>query len=72
MSSVMPFSFNAVELCVMIINEKPWVCAREVCKALECGKATKATDVVRHLCNRENYAHKWQLSGFFSETKPVD
>ena len=31
----MPFSFNAVELCVVTINEKPWTRAREVCRALE-------------------------------------
>ena len=59
MSSVMPFAFNAVELCVVIINEKPWARARKVCKALEYGKATKTADVVRHLCSRENYANKW-------------
>ena len=29
MSSAMPFSFNAVELCVVTINEKPWTRARE-------------------------------------------
>ena len=40
MSSVMPFTFNAVELCVVTINEKTWERAREVCKALEYGKAT--------------------------------
>ena len=40
MSSVMPCSFNAVELCVMTINEKPWARAREVCKALEYNKKT--------------------------------
>ena len=68
----MPFTFNAVELCVVTINEKLWPHAREVCKALKYGKATKAADVVRHLCGGENYAHKWQLTGFVSETKPVD
>ena len=31
----MPFTFNAAELCVLIINEKPWTRAREVCRALE-------------------------------------
>ena len=41
MSSVLPFVFNAVELCVVIINEKPWTRAKEVCRALEYGKATK-------------------------------
>ena len=35
MSSVIPFIFNAVELCIVIINKKPWVRAREVCKTLE-------------------------------------
>ena len=35
MSSDMPFSFNAVELCVVTINEKPWTRAKEACRALE-------------------------------------
>ena len=30
----MPFSFNAVEICVVTINEKPWTRAGEVCMAL--------------------------------------
>ena len=30
MSSVMPFTFNAMELCVVTINEKPWARAREM------------------------------------------
>ena len=64
MSSVMPFSFNAVELCFVIINEKPWTHAKETCRALEYGKATKAADAVRRLCSKENYAHKWQLAWF--------
>ena len=68
----MPFSFNAVELCVVTINEKPWTRAREVCRALEYGKTTKAADILKHLCGRKNYAHKWQLTGFVSETKPLD
>ena len=54
----MPFSFNAVELCVVTINEKPWTRAREVCRALEYGKTTKAADILKHLCGRKNYAHK--------------
>ena len=62
MSSVMPFAFNTVELCVVIINEKPWTRAREAWRALKYGKATKAADVVKHLCSRENYTHKWQLT----------
>ena len=36
----MPFAFNAEELCVATINEKPWTRAREVCKALRYEKKT--------------------------------
>ena len=67
----MSFSFNAVELRVVTISEKPWTQTREVCKALEYGKATKIADIVRHLCSKTNYAQKWQLTGFVSETKPA-
>ena len=49
MSSVMSFNFNAVNLCVVTIDEKPWTRARKVCKTLEYGKVTKATDVVRQI-----------------------
>ena len=41
----MPFPFNAVELYIVTINEKPWMRAREVCKALEYNK--KTSDIVR-------------------------
>ena len=54
----MPFVFNEVELCVVTINEKPWTCVREVYRTLEYGKATKAADIVKHLCSRENYAQQ--------------
>ena len=72
MSSVMPFTFNAVELCIVTVNEKPWAGAREVCRVVEYGKATKAVDVVKHLCSKTNYAQKCQLIGFVSEMKPVN
>ena len=54
MSSVMPFSFNVVELCVVTINEKPWTRAREVCRALGYGKATKAVHVIKAHVSPEN------------------
>ena len=72
MSSVMPFVFNAVELCVVTINEKSWTRAREVYRALEYGKATKVADIVKHLCSRENYAHNRQLTEFVFETNFMD
>ena len=46
----------------MTINEKPWTCAKEVCRALEYGKVTNTVDIVKHLCSKENYAQKYQLS----------
>ena len=72
MSSVMPFVFDAVKLYVVTINEKPWTRAREVCRALEYGKATKAADIVNHLCSRENYVHKYQLNELVFETNFMD
>ena len=68
----MPFVFNIVELCVVTINEKPWTRARKVCKVLDYVKPTKVTDVLRHLCSKTNYGHKWQLTRPVSETKPAD
>ena len=70
MSSVIPFSFNAVEFCVVTINEKHWTRAREVRRALEYNK--KTTDIVKAFCSRENYAQKYQIGGFTAAGKPVD
>ena len=70
MPSVMPFSFNAVELCVVTINEKPWTRAKEVCKALQYNK--KTADIIKAFCSKENFAHKYRIKEFVSETKPVD
>ena len=59
MSPAMPFAFNAVELYVVTINEKPWINAREVCKARKYEKAARR--VVRHHFASENIQHKHQL-----------
>ena len=69
-SSVMTFSFNAVELCVVSINEKPGTRAREVCRAFEYNK--KTADIVKTFCSRENYDQKYQMGGFTATGKPVD
>ena len=58
----MPFTFNAVELHVVTINERPWTRAREVCNALEYNKET--TDLIKAFCSRENCAQKCQLIKF--------
>ena len=51
MSSVMSFSFKAVEPCVVAINEKTWMRAREACRALEYNK--KTADIVKAFCSKE-------------------
>ena len=66
----MPFSFNAVELCVVTINEKPWTRAREVCRALEYNK--KTADIVKAFCSRKYFAQKYQISGFTTTGKSLD
>ena len=69
MSSAMAFSFNAVELYVVTINEKPWTRAREVCRALKYNK--KTADIVKAFCSKENYAQKYQMISVIAAAKPV-
>ena len=57
MPSVMSFSSNAVELCILTINEKPWTCAREMCRALRYEK--KTANIVKNHCSKDNYAQKY-------------
>ena len=55
MSSVMSFSFNAVELCVVMINEKTWTHVREVCRALEYdAKTSKTANMIKPHVSPEN------------------
>ena len=58
----MPFSFNSVELCVVTISEKPWTCAKEVCRALGYGKTTETTHVIKFHASLENYTQKYQMN----------
>ena len=71
MSSVIPFSFNEVESCVVTINNKPWTRAREVCKALECG-TSKTANIIKAHCSPEIITHKYQMMGLVCETRPVN
>ena len=70
MSSVMPFAFNAEELCVVTINEKPWTRAREVCKAVRYEK--KTANIVKSYYSKENYNQKYQMSSVPAAGTPVD
>ena len=66
----MPFTFNAVELYVVIIKEKLWTRARELCRALEYNK--KTTDIVKNHCSKENQAQKYQMSSVTTATTPAN
>ena len=68
----MPFTFNAVELCVVTSNENSWTRAREVCRALEYGKATKTAHVIKAHVSPENYAYKWQLNSVSAGDTPIN
>ena len=54
----MSFSFNAVGLCVVTINEKPWTRATEMCRTLRYKK--------------KSYAQEYQLSSVPAADTPVD
>ena len=54
----MPFVFNAVELCVVTINEKAWTCAKEVCRELDYG-TWKTANIIRAKSSLENTTQKY-------------
>ena len=69
MSSVMALTFNAVEMRVMILNEKFWTRTKVVCRALKYNK--KAANIVKNHCSKENYPQKYQMSGVLALVTPV-
>ena len=70
MSSTMPLTFNAVELCVVTIKEKPWTRAREVWRALKYYR--KTVNIVKKNCIKENYTQKYQKSSVPTAVTRVD
>ena len=60
MSSVIPFIFYAVELCIVTINEKPWTRFEEVCRALEYKKG-RARDILEKHVSIKNKQHEHEL-----------
>ena len=69
----MPFTFNAIELCIAIINEKPWTRVREVCKALEYdAKTSKTANIIRDHSSLENITQKYQMSSAHSACTPIN
>ena len=66
MSSVMPFTFNVVEICAVTINEKPWLRTREMCRALE------YANIIRAHCSQENITQKHQMSSVHAACTPIN
>ena len=66
----MQLTFNAVGLCVVTINEKPWTRARKIYRALQYNK--KNANIVENHCSKENHAQKYQMSGVPAAVTPVD
>ena len=58
MSSVKPFTFNAVDLCFVNINPKPWARATDVYRELGFSQKHKNAKVIRHRCSSKNVGHK--------------
>ena len=70
MSSVMSFSFNAVEFCVVTISYRPWTSAKEVYKALQYNKETAI--IIKAFCSEENLVHRYQMCEFTAAGNFVD
>ena len=66
----MSFSFNAVKLCVVTINEKPWTRAKEACMALEYKKG-RTRDVLKKHVSIENKQHNYELEGRAATARPL-
>ena len=43
-----------------------------MCRALKYGKATKTAYIVKHLCSKQNYAQKYQLSSIHAACTPIN
>ena len=65
----MSFSFNAVKLCIAIMNEKRWTRAKEACMALEYKRGRKR-DVLKKHVSIENKQHKHKLKGRMKRRAP--
>ena len=69
----MPLSFNAMAFCVVTINEKPWTCAREMCRALEYDvKTSKTANIIKAYWSPENITQKYQMSSVHASCTPIN
>ena len=69
----MPFSFNSVKLCVVIINEKSWTRAKEMHRALKCdAKTSKTPNIIKAHCSPENITQMYQMSSVHDACTPIN
>ena len=69
----MPLTFNAVELYVVAITEKPWTSAKEVCRALGYNATrSKTENTISTHCSPENITQKYQMSIIHSACTPIN
>ena len=68
--SLVPFTFNVVELQVVTVDSKDWCRAKEVCKTLGYKRGTD--DVPRTHCSGENPSHKYALKGGSATAPPLE
>ena len=69
----MLFGLNAVELCVVTINEKPWTRAKEVYPTLEYyTKTSKTANIIRANRSPENTFQKYQRSSVHAACTPIN
>ena len=67
----MPLTFNAVDLCVMTINEKPWTRAKKACRPLEYKKGMVRGALKKHV-SIENKQHKHELERHAAAAHPLE
>ena len=73
MSSVMPFSFNAVDLFVVTINERPCTRSREVSRGLgHDAKTSKTANIVKDHCSPKNFTQKYQMNSVHAASTPIN
>ena len=64
----MTFTFNAVELLIVTMNEKHWTLRRSAGHL----NNKKTADIVKAFCSKENNAQKYQMSSVTGVVKPVN
>ena len=72
MSSLAPFTFKAVDLHILTINDKLWTRATKVCKALGYSKNSKIAIIIKQHRSKKNFAHKYKVSSVHALYTPVD